>query len=125
MRDLAVPGATFLLNSNFGPDEVWDTLPRETQQQIVDKKLKLYVVDAYKVAREAEMGVRINTVMQTCFFKLSSFLPEEKAIDEIKEAIRKSYSKRGEQIVERNFAAVDMAMAPKLAPSAATTVGVK
>jgi pyruvate-ferredoxin/flavodoxin oxidoreductase len=107
---MAEPGATFLLNSPFGPDEVWDSLPLETQQQIVDKRLKFYVVDAYRVAREAQMGVRINTVMQTCFFKLAGILPEEEAIGQIKEAIKTTYGKRGEVVLRRNFAAVDGAL---------------
>ncbi|MHC4179729.1 MAG: pyruvate:ferredoxin (flavodoxin) oxidoreductase, partial [Planctomycetota bacterium] len=106
----AEPDATFLLNSPHGPDEVWDSLPAETQQQIVDKRLKFYVVDAYQVAREAKMGVRINTVMQTCFFKLAGILPEEDAIAEIKEAIQATYGKRGETVLQRNYAAVDGAL---------------
>ncbi len=110
MLSIAEPGATFLLNSPFGPDEVWDALPIELQQQIVDKKLKLYVVDAYRVAREAEMGVRINTIMQTCFFKLADILPEEEAIAHIKDAIKKTYGKRGETVLKRNYAAVDGAI---------------
>jgi pyruvate-ferredoxin/flavodoxin oxidoreductase len=110
MLELAAPGAAFLLNSNFGPDEVWDTLPIETQRQIIEKKLKFYVVDAYKVAREAQMGVRINTVMQTCFFKLAGILPEEEAIAQIKNAIKKTYGKRGETVLNRNYAAVDGAL---------------
>ncbi|NLE37524.1 MAG: pyruvate:ferredoxin (flavodoxin) oxidoreductase, partial [Pirellulaceae bacterium] len=112
MLSLADEGAVFLLNSTFGPDEVWDSLPIETQQQIIDKKLRLFVVDAYEVARKAEMGVRINTVMQTCFFKLANVLPEEEAIRHIKEAILKTYGKKGGgAIVERNNAAVDGALA--------------
>jgi pyruvate-ferredoxin/flavodoxin oxidoreductase len=89
---------------------VWDTIPVETQKQILDKKIKLFVVDAYRVAREAEMGVRINTVMQTCFFKLANVLPEEEAIARIKDAITKTYGKRGETVLKRNFAAVDGAI---------------
>jgi pyruvate-ferredoxin/flavodoxin oxidoreductase len=104
---MADPGATFLLNSPYGPDEVWDSLPVEMQQQIVDKELKFYVVDAYRVAREAQMGVRINRVMQTCFFKLAGILPEEEAIAQIKEAIKTTYGKRGETVLQRNYAAVD------------------
>ena len=110
MLSIAEPGATFLLNSSFGPDEVWDELPIEVQQDIVEKKLKFYVVDAYRVARDAEMGVRINTVMQTCFFKLAGVLPEEEAIARIKDAIKKTYSKRGPDVVKRNNAAVDGAL---------------
>jgi pyruvate-ferredoxin/flavodoxin oxidoreductase len=112
MLSMAVPGATFLLNSPYGPDEVWDHLPAEVQKQIIDKKLKLYVVDAYHVAREANMGVRINTIMQTCFFKLSGMLPADEAIEQIKLSIKKTYGKKGgEKIVQQNYAAVDAALA--------------
>jgi pyruvate-ferredoxin/flavodoxin oxidoreductase len=109
---MAVPGATFLLNSPYGPDEVWDKLPAEVQKQIIDKRLKFYVVDAYRVARDAQMGVRINTVMQTCFFKLAGVLPPDQAIAEIKEGIKRTYGKKGGgKIVEQNYAAVDGALA--------------
>jgi len=109
---MAVHGATFLLNSPYGPDEVWDKIPVEVQKQILDKRLKFYVVDAYRVARDAQMGVRINTVMQTCFFKLAAVLPPEEAITEIKEGIKKTYGKKGGgKIVEQNYAAVDGALA--------------
>ncbi len=112
MLAMAQPGATFLLNSPYGPDEVWDTLPIEVQQEIIDKKLKFYVVDAFHVAQEAQMGVRINTVMQTCFFKLANVLPPDEAIAAIKQAIEKTYGKKGGgTIVQRNFAAVDGALA--------------
>ncbi|MBN1854681.1 MAG: pyruvate:ferredoxin (flavodoxin) oxidoreductase [Pirellulales bacterium] len=107
---IAEPGATFLLNSPYGPDEVWDHLPQEAQQQIIDKQLKFYVVDAFDVAQRTKMGVRINTVMQTCFFALAKILPREKAIEEIKDAIRKTFGKRGDTIVQRNFDAVDAAL---------------
>jgi pyruvate-ferredoxin/flavodoxin oxidoreductase len=111
MLSMAEPGATFLLNSPYGPEEAWDHLPAEVQRQIVDKKLKFYVVDAYKVARETQMGVRINTIMQTCFFKLSGMLPEEEAILQIKDSIKKTYGKKGGgKVVEQNFAAVDAAL---------------
>ncbi len=109
--DVAEPGATFLLNSPYGPDEVWDKLPQEVQQQIIDKKLKFYVVDAYRVARDVGLGVRINTVMQTCFFALANILPRDEAIAHIKEAIRRSYGKRWQSVLDRNFAAVDGALA--------------
>ncbi|NJN83558.1 MAG: pyruvate:ferredoxin (flavodoxin) oxidoreductase [Caldilineaceae bacterium] len=105
--DVADEGATLLLNAPFAPDKVWPELPRTVQQQIIDKRLKLYVIDAYQVARDLELGVRINTIMQTCFFAISGVLPREDAIGEIKKAIRKSYGKRGEIIVRKNFAAVD------------------
>jgi pyruvate-ferredoxin/flavodoxin oxidoreductase len=103
----AEPGAIFLLNSPFGPDEVWNHLPRTVQQAIVEKKLKFYVIDAIKVARETGMGGRINTIMQTCFFAISGVLPREQAIEAIKHAIEKTYGKRGEAVVQKNFAAVD------------------
>ncbi len=106
----AEPGATFLLNSPFGKDEVWDNLPRSAQKTIVDKKLKFYVIDAVEVAKAAGMGGRINTVMQTCFFAISGVLPREDAIASIKHSIEKTYGKRGESIVRKNFAAVDSAL---------------
>ncbi|WP_425395638.1 pyruvate:ferredoxin (flavodoxin) oxidoreductase [Aeoliella sp.] len=107
---VAEPGATFLLNSPYGPDEVWDKLPKEAQQQIIDKNLKFFVVDAYKVAREAEMGSRINTIMQTCFFSLAKLLPGNEAIEHIKTAIKKTYGTRGQSVIDRNYAAVDGAL---------------
>ena len=107
----AAHGATFLLNSPYGPNEVWDQLPRQVQQTIIDKELKFYVIDAYRVAKETGMGVRINTIMQTCFFAISGVLPRDEAIAAIKRAIVDSYSKRGEQVVQQNFAAVDAALA--------------
>ena len=110
MLQAAEPGATFLLNSPYGADEVWDQLPAETQQQLIDKKMRFFVVDAYKVAAETGMGRRINTVMQTCFFALSGVLPREQAIEEIKSTIRKTYGKRGESVLQKNFAAVDASL---------------
>jgi len=109
--EAAQKGATFLLNGAYGPDEVWDHLPRPVQEQIVNKKLKTYVIDAYSVAKETGMGVRINTIMQTCFFAISGVLPKDEAIARIKEAIKKTYGKRGEAVVQKNFAAVDAALA--------------
>ncbi len=103
----AIPGATLLLNSPFPAEETWDHLPRAVQEQILAKRLNVWVIDAYKVAREAGMGNRINTVMQVCFFAVSGVLPRDEAIAKIKEAIRKTYGKRGEAVVQRNFAAVD------------------
>jgi pyruvate-ferredoxin/flavodoxin oxidoreductase len=102
--------ATFLLNSPYGPDEIWNHLPQSVQRSIIDKRLKFYVIDAYSVARETGMGTRINTVMQTCFFAISGVLPREKAIEAIKDAIRETYGKRGEAVVQKNFAAVDNAL---------------
>ncbi|RMD85558.1 MAG: pyruvate:ferredoxin (flavodoxin) oxidoreductase, partial [Calditrichaeota bacterium] len=104
-------GGIFLLNSPYGPEEVWDRIPQEVQQQIIEKKAKFYVIDAYKVARETGLGGRINTIMQTCFFAISGILPKEEAIAKIKESIRKSYGKKGEEIVQMNFNAVDQALA--------------
>ncbi len=107
----AAPGGVFLLNSIYGPDQVWDKLPRRTQEQIVAKKLTFYVVDAYKVARETNMGGRINTIMQTCFFAISGVLPREQAIEQIKKAIKKTYGRKGDLVVQQNFQAVDQTLA--------------
>jgi len=107
----AAQGATFLLNSPYSSEEVWGKLPVEIQETIIGKKLKFFVVDANHVALQAKMGMRINTIMQTCFFALSGILSREQAIQQIKEAIRKTYSKRGETVLERNYAAVDGALA--------------
>ena len=101
MLETAEEGATFLLNSPFGPDEVWDHLPRSVQESIVRKHLKFYVVDGYKVARETGMGGRINTVMQTCFFAISGVLPREQAIEAIKHSIEKTYGKRARSSCKR------------------------
>ncbi len=109
--EYAAPGATFLLNSPYGNDEVWDHLPRPVQQEIRDKKLKVYVIDAAKVARDTGMGTRTNTIMQTAFFAISGVLPRDKAIDKIKKAIRKTYGKKGDEIVRKNFEAVDHTIA--------------
>ncbi len=109
--ETAKEGATFLLNSVYGPDEVWEHLPEQVQRQIIDKKIKFYVIDAYDVARETGMGVRINTIMQTCFFAISNVLPREEAIAQIKKAIKKTYGKRGEAVVQKNYVAVDAAVA--------------
>ena len=108
---MAEPGATFLLNSPYGSDEVWDKLPRSVQQQIIDLKLQFYVIDGYAVADAAGLGGRMNTIMQTCFFALSGILPRDEAIDKIKYAIVKTYGKRGQAVVDQNNAAVDAALA--------------
>jgi pyruvate-ferredoxin/flavodoxin oxidoreductase len=108
---VARPGATVLLNSIYGPDEVWDHLPRDVQRQVIDRGLKLYVIDAYAVAEQNGLGIRINTIMQTCFFALSNVIPPEEAIGHVKETIRATYGKRGAPIIEQNFAAVDGALA--------------
>ncbi len=107
----AEDGAVFLLNSQFGAEEIWPNLPKTVQKQIIDKKLKFYVIDGYKVARETGMGGRINTIMQTCFFAISGVLPREEAIEAIKKTIKKTYGRRGEAVVQKNFAAVDAALA--------------
>ncbi len=109
--EMAAPGAVFLLNAPYGPDEVWDHLPREVQEQIIEKKLRFYVIDAYEVARHTGMGVRINTIMQTCFFAISGVLPRDEAIAQIKKAIEKTYGKKGADIVQKNFRAVDETLA--------------
>ncbi len=107
----AAAGATVLLNSPFGPEETWKRLPREWQQTLISKKLKLFVIDATQVAQASGMGRRTNTVLQTCFFALSGVLPQDEAIKHIKKAIDKTYGKKGEQIVKMNYAAVDAALA--------------
>jgi pyruvate-ferredoxin/flavodoxin oxidoreductase len=107
----AAPGAVFLLNSPFPSDTVWDEMPVEVQQQIIDKKLEFYVIDAYSVGRDTGMGTRINTIMQTCFFAISGVLPRDEAIEQIKHAIEKTYGKRGADVVRKNFAAVDQTLA--------------
>jgi len=104
---IAAPGATFLLNAPYPAAEVWDHLPRPVQQTIIDKDLRFFVIDASAVAREVGLGSRTNTVLQTCFFAISGVLPREKAIAHIKEAIHKSYGKKGHSLVEKNYAAVD------------------
>jgi pyruvate-ferredoxin/flavodoxin oxidoreductase len=105
--EYAKPGATFLLNSPYGPDEVWDHLPRTVQQQLIDKSIDLWVIDAFAVATETGMGNRINTIMQPCFFHLAGVLPSDEAIARIKGFVEKTYAKRGQAVVDRNFAAID------------------
>jgi pyruvate-ferredoxin/flavodoxin oxidoreductase len=107
----AAPGAVFLLNSPYGPDEIWNHLPKKTQETILKKKLQFYVIDCNTVARETGMGNRLNTIMQTCFFAISGVLPSEEAIAQIKKSIKKTYGKRGDAVVQKNFAAVDAAVA--------------
>ncbi len=104
-------GATFLLNTALPKDKIWDTLPREVQQSLLDKKIKFYIIDAYRVAAEVGMGTLINTIMQTCFFAISGVLPRDEAIAAIKKTIRKTYEKKGEHIVAKNFEAVDGTLA--------------
>ena len=104
-------GGVFLLNSVYGPDKVWDKLPQEVQKQIIDKKLRFFVIDAYKVAKETGMGARVNTIMQTCFFSISGVLPAEEAIAKIKKTIQKTYERKGPEVVQKNFKAVDQTVA--------------
>ncbi|MBZ0265004.1 pyruvate:ferredoxin (flavodoxin) oxidoreductase [bacterium] len=107
MLEKAKPGAVFLLNTLASKDEAWGTLPKKMQQQIIDKKIKFYVIDAYQVAKDTGMGARINTIMQTCFFAISGVLPSDEAIAAIKDAIKKTYGKKGDMIVQMNYKAVD------------------
>ena len=108
---VAAPGATVLLNVPYPADEIWDRLPRPVQKTIIDRKLRLFVIDASAVAREVGLGARTNTILQTCFFAISGVLPRDKAIGHIKEAIRKSYARKGQAVVDKNFAAVDGTLA--------------
>jgi pyruvate-ferredoxin/flavodoxin oxidoreductase len=111
MLKYAAPGAVFLLNSIYEPDQVWDHLPSEVQSAIIEKDLKFYTIDAYEVAHKTGMGGRINTIMQTCFFAISGVLPRDEAIAEIKKSIYKTYGKRGEAVVQANYLAVDQTLA--------------
>jgi pyruvate-ferredoxin/flavodoxin oxidoreductase len=108
---VAAPGATVLLNAPYSAAEIWDRLPRPVQQTFIDKKLRLFVIDASAVAREVGLGSRTNTILQTCFFAISGVLPREKAIGYIKEAIRKTYARKGQSVIDKNFAAVDGTLA--------------
>jgi pyruvate-ferredoxin/flavodoxin oxidoreductase len=107
MLNEADEGATFLLNTKLSKDEVWNSLPENVQKDLIDKKMKFYVIDAYKVANETGMGARINTIMQTCFFAISNIFPKEEAISMIKDSIKKTYGAKGDKIVQMNFDAVD------------------
>jgi pyruvate-ferredoxin/flavodoxin oxidoreductase len=121
---LAVEGGTFLLNTPHGPDVVWDRLPRSLQSQILEKKLRFFVIDASKVARDSGLGGRINTVLQTCFFAISGVLPREEAIRRIKGSIEKTYGSKGADMVRKNFEAVDHTLAHLFevaVPAAATS----
>ncbi len=108
---LAAPGATFLLNSPYGPADVWEHLPRSVQRQVIDKHLRFYVIDASKVAERAGLKGRTNTVLQTCFFAISGVLPRDAAIAQIKRSIQKTYGAKGERVVQQNFRAVDATLA--------------
>jgi pyruvate-ferredoxin/flavodoxin oxidoreductase len=118
----AKPGAIFLVNTSFGPDEVWENIPVETQEEIIAKQLKLWVIDGQKVANDTGMGGRVNTIMQTCFFAISGVLPREQAIARIKESIVKTYKKRGEAVIQKNFMAVDETLAHLQEVKVPTTV---
>jgi pyruvate-ferredoxin/flavodoxin oxidoreductase len=107
----AAPGAAFLLNAPFAADQVWHRLPREMQEQMIEKKLRFFAIDAYELAKQAGMGTRINTIMQTCFFAIAGSLPKDEAIAHIKKAIAKTYGKRGPEVVRRNNEVVDGALA--------------
>jgi pyruvate-ferredoxin/flavodoxin oxidoreductase len=111
VAECLVPGGTLLLNSPKKPEDVWKSLPVETQRDVINKKARLYTIDAMSVARAAGMGPRINTVMQTCFFSVSGVLPRDEAIEAIKDSIKKAYGKKGEEIVKMNIAAVDTTLA--------------
>jgi pyruvate-ferredoxin/flavodoxin oxidoreductase len=111
MTGYAVPGGIFLLNAPFGTHEIWNHLPREVQQDLIEKRLKFYVIDAVEVARKTGMGGRINTIMQTCFFAVSGVLPREEAVAKIKQTIKKTYEKKGMEVVQKNYAAVDETLA--------------
>ncbi len=106
-----VEGGTFLLNTPYSQEEIWDRLPRPMQHHMVNKKVKFFVIDAMKVAKATGMGTRINTVMQACFFALSGVLPRDQAIDQIKYTIKKTYGRKGEDVVRKNIEAVDQTLA--------------
>jgi pyruvate-ferredoxin/flavodoxin oxidoreductase len=125
MLSALVPGGVFLLNSPFGPEEVWDHLPRPMQEQLIAKRAKFYVIDAYQVARDTGMGSRMNTIMQTCFFAISKVLPREEAIEAIRASIRETYGKKGEDIVQKNLRAVDETLAHLHQVSVPDTAGGK
>ena len=111
MLSALVEGGTFLLSSPFSQDEVWDHLPREVQSQLIAKKAKFYVIDAYQVAKDTGMGSRMNTIMQVCFFAISKVLPRDEAIEAIRESIRHTYGRKGEDVVQKNMKAVDETLA--------------
>jgi pyruvate-ferredoxin/flavodoxin oxidoreductase len=111
MLSTLVPGGVFLVNSPFAPNQVWDHLPREVQSQLISKKAKFYVIDAYQVAKDTGMGSRMNTIMQVCFFAISKVLPRDEAIEAIRESIRQTYGRKGEDVVKKNMMAVDETLA--------------
>jgi pyruvate-ferredoxin/flavodoxin oxidoreductase len=128
MLSALVEGGTFLVNSPFGKDKVWDHLPREVQSQLIAKKAKLYTIDAYTVARDAGMGSRMNVIMQVCFFAISKVLPGDEAIEAIRKSIRDTYGRKGEEVVRKNMAAVDETLAHlfevKVPESATSTIAI-
>ncbi|MEI6810211.1 MAG: pyruvate:ferredoxin (flavodoxin) oxidoreductase, partial [bacterium] len=107
----AKKGSVFLLASPYSAGEVWNHMPDEVEKQIIDKKIKFYVIDATKLAGDLGLGSRINTIMQTCFFAISGVVPPDVAIDALKKAVRKSYGRKGEEVVQKNFQAIDAALA--------------
>ena len=125
MLSSLVEGGVFLLNSPYGKDEVWDHLPHQVQQQLIAKKAKFYAIDAYKVARDAGMGSRMNVIMQVCFFAISKVLPRDEAIEAIRESIRHTYGKKGEEVVKKNMLAVDETLAHLFEVKVPTTVSSK
>jgi pyruvate-ferredoxin/flavodoxin oxidoreductase len=111
MLSTLVEGGVFLLNSPFNKEEVWDHLPREVQTQLIAKKARFFIIDAYQVARDTGMGSRMNTILQTCFFAISKVLPGDQAIEAIRESIRHTYGKKGDEVVQQNLRAVDETLA--------------
>lgn len=111
MLKYAEKGATFLVNSPYGVEDFWENIPKKVQEQIIEKEIKVYIIDAYEVAKKTGMGRMINTIMQTCFFAISNIIPRDEAISKIKGAIEKTYGKKGEKIVKMNFEAVDLTLA--------------
>ncbi|KYC45654.1 MAG: Ketoisovalerate oxidoreductase subunit VorA [Candidatus Methanofastidiosum methylothiophilum] len=110
MLSVAEKDSIFLLNSPYPKDEVWNQLPKNVQQQIIDKNIKFYTIDAYDIAKDIGLGVRINTIMQTCFFALSNVIPKEEAIKSIKKFTEKTYGRKGEKILKMNYEAIDKAI---------------
>src|SRR5271157_3193218 len=111
MLSTLVPGGVFLLNSPFNKDEVWDHLPREVQKQLIAKKARFFIIDAYQVARDTGMGSRMNTILQACFFAISKVLPRDEAIEAIRQSIRDTYGRKGDEVVQQNLRAVDETLA--------------
>jgi pyruvate-ferredoxin/flavodoxin oxidoreductase len=110
LLEKAAPGATFLLNSKTPADQIWQELPASMQQAMIEKKISFYVIDAYGIAAQTQMGRRINTIMQTCFFAISGILPRDEAIVKIKEAVKKTYGRKGQHLLDRNYAAIDASL---------------